>query len=296
MAQPFKEYLVQHLTEFLPQELKDTKVSLSQSDLTGFANFTKVMLEGPAGETFKPLYLEDFARYPEYICEDEYDAFCRKIADEAYKSVFKELFERNDKFALRHVRERSYIVFGKRGSFEKDVSSTNHEFEIDEMFMLGDRSQPLPVSAGLLERLHLSFEDVRNMSMRNMRMKDPPRLYCIDRQLMTFEPITSAKSEGTGDASSLALIICSNTDRKYGSTSILYPEVCEKISALTKGDYYIFASSKDFFTCVGANVPYATKKIKQMLNEYNMGLYDPETILTKKVYKYRSMVKKIEET
>lgn len=134
-----------------------------------------------------------------------------------------------------------------------------------------------------LELWQITTQELHESAIENERIKNPVR---IDTMSSVLEEMGATP---LGIEEDNILQVVTKEDKLYGASAIFHPEVMAQLSRQMGGDYIVLPSSLHEVLVLPTE-PDTTKKelenLKEMVQEVNRTVVDPEDFLSDQVYRY----------
>lgn len=290
----FKSVVESEFMNYMPEELQHLKLNIcpvlrvnETKDALTFWNPDKTGWVSPT------IYVNDlYERYKEL---EEYPRVFQREAEEISK-IIKEppvSFELDWKDAKENIVIQ-LINTEQNKELLKDMPHREfHDLSIVYRWVVGKDEQGIysaMIKNDHMKSIGLDEEQLYRVATENYARLFPPVIRSMDdfmEEMFTeYDMPEEVEDMVFSDRTPSAQIwIITNTEQKYGATSMIYDDVLHRVARRMHSDLYILPSSIHETLAVSVNIGDA-KALAEMVNEINMSQVDLAERLSNQVYHY----------
>lgn len=301
----FKKYIVENITEYLPQQYEKARISIDR-----IVKNNDMVLDGlrifPENTNVVPvLYVnQEYERYKE---GENLDEIVGKLADQFVAAKFEEMpvnvaslsdYEQvKDRVICRLVNREANRERLSNAPFTpmEDLAVTYHVLMTEGSDGIGS----IMITNALMEKYGIDVETLHTQAIENMDRLTPVKFETLeDMMLNMMTPEFVKEYDVSEDVARKKIremfpphdgpeVYClTNESQINGASVIVKPETQEYVSERLGGDFFILPSSIHEVLVVKKSDDMSYEELQSMVQEVNHGVVSPDEILSNHVYQY----------
>lgn len=303
----FKDYIVENITEYLPQQYEDARISIDK-----IVKNNDMVLDGlhifQENTNVTPvIYVnQEYERYKE---GENLDEIVGKLADRFVEAKFEEMpinvadlsdYEQvKDRVICRLVNRESNRERLSNAPFTpmEDLAVTYHVLMTEGSDGIGS----IMITNALMEEYGIDVETLHTQAMGNMDKLTPVKLETLEDMMLNMMTPEFVKEYGVSEELAREKIsemfpphdgpeiyCLTNESQINGAAVIANPKTREFVSERVGGDFFILPSSIHELLIVSKSYDMSYEELQSMVQEVNRGMVSPDEILSNHVYQYEA--------
>jgi len=284
----FKEAVIEHVQEYLPDTYADAEISIHSVIKNNSVRLDGLMIKIPDSNIAPNIYLNHY--YDQYKNGKDFDEILNEIASVRTHSCDNPFPEVGNLTCLEQIRDRIQAKLVNR--------SKNEEYLQDKPFIqIADLAviyyislkesdyghASVIITNNMLSLYGISVEDLHSIALSNMRGKEA--------QFLTMAEVLRGLMpdvEDTFDHVDTTMYVLTNADKLNGAAMLLDIDTMDRIAEKIGTSYYILPSSVHETIIVPASITESSslENLAEMVIEINGTQVAPDEVLSDHVYRY----------
>ncbi len=306
--QEFAQRVEADLPQHLPEELDGSEVSLMNTEKNNGQIRTGVSIK-PQGVNVSPtVYLEEC--YKSYLQGEDMVQILTRLGESVRDSMpAEELLQKFQMNRYEYVKDFitcSIINKKANSSLLKKVPHKN----IEDLSIIYQVEHDIPggemhakITNQMLEQWNISKGELYGTALENMQRIKPPvfkRMGDIIINMIGEEAEEQGLNlfvdeEAFRNLPEDQMYVLTNGSKSFGASSILYPDVLQKIGECLQDDFHILPSSIHELIIVPKSRSLEARELGEMVREINATQVEPEEVLSDRAYEYNREARKLSQ-
>ena len=281
----FKQYVADHIKEFLPQDYSVHEIGITKQRKNNDVVLDALSIKGDSN-IVPVIYLEPY--YQAYTDGVRMDDILQKIAD-MYMNSMEQVSEFPvESFQYDKVKNSIFVVVQNAGMNQELLEKVPHELR-EDLALLYRVNMELPngekgsvlVHNNHLEMWGIDEKTLKEVAWDNMHNYFPPEFASMSNILRSL-----GYNEIPEGAELIEMYVLTNKDKHYGAAYMFDKEVMSRIAEEIGGDMVVLPSSihESILLRKGKDTDFDT--LREMVKEVNRTQLLPTEILSDEVYQY----------
>lgn len=281
----FKQYVADHIKEFLPQDYSVHEISITKQRKNNDVVWDALSIKGDSN-IVPVIYLEPY--YQAYTDGARMDDILQKIADMYMKSMEQVSEFPIESFQYDSVKNSIFVVVQNAGMNQELLEKVPHELR-EDLALLYRVNMELPTGekgSVLIHNNHLEMwgideKTLKEVAWDNMHNYFPPEFASMSNVLRSL-----GYNEIPEGAELIEMYVLTNKNKHYGAAYMFDKEVMSRIAEEMGGDIVVLPSSihESILLKKGKDTDFDT--LREMVKEVNRTQLLPTEILSDEVYQY----------
>ncbi len=281
----FKQYVADHIKEFLPQDYNVHEISITEQRKNNNVIWDALSIKGDRN-IIPAIYLEPY--YQAYTEGVKMDAILQKIADIYMKSMEQVGKFSADEFQYEKVKNGIFVVVQNAEMNRELLEKVPHEIR-DDLALLyrvnvelsnGEKGSVL-IHNTHLESWGIDEKTLKEVAWNNMHDFYPPEFSTMSNVLSS-----AGYDEILEGVEFVEMYVLSNKEKQYGAAYMFDTEVMSRIAEEIGGDIVVIPSSIHESILLKKQGDTDFDILREMVKEVNCTQLHPTEILSDEVYQY----------
>lgn len=281
----FKQYVADHIKEFLPQDYSVHEISITKQRKNNDVVWDALSIKGDSN-IVPVIYLEPY--YQAYTDGARMDDILQKIADMYMKSMEQVSEFPIESFQYDSVKNSIFVVVQNAGMNQELLEKVPHELR-EDLALLYRVNMELPngeKGSVLIHNNHLEMwgideKTLKEVAWDNMHNYFPPEFASLGKVLRSL-----GYNEIPEGAELIEMYVLTNKDKHYGAAYMFDKEVMSRIAEEIGGDMVVLPSSIHESILLKKEKDTDFDTLREMVKEVNRAQLLPTEILSDEVYQY----------
>ncbi len=285
----FTKLVMEEIEKWLPESFGNSEVSLNVSNKNNGMKLTGLLIKRTGSVIAPVIYLEGF--FKQYQEGTSMEDIMQKIArlrvdhdqvDGIDVSMISDFDMCKDKIIPRLVNSKwNEDVLANRPYVE--VSDLSVIFVVD-MGTNENGSMSIPITNDIMNRWHVTVEDLYDVAMLNMEREDDGLFVPISVMLMGMMGVdaTGNPSVETDDT----LFVLTNKSKVLGASMLLSKKMMNKVVEKVGSDFFIIPSSVHEVLIIPNNPGLSVQSLEELVHDVNTSQVDLPDRLGDHIYRY----------
>lgn len=281
----FKEYVADHIKDFLPQNYNVHEISITGQRKNNNVIWDALSIKGDRN-IVPAIYLEPY--YQAHTEGVSMDAILQKIADVYMESMEQVGDFSAAEFQYEKIKNGIFVVVQNAEMNRELLENVPHEIR-DDLALLyrvnvelsnGEKGSVL-IHNTHLESWGIDEKTLKEVAWNNMHNYYPPEFSTMSNVLRSV-----GYDEIPEDAEFVEMYVLSNKDKQYGGVYMFDTEVMSRIAEEIGGDLVVIPSSIHESILLKKQEETDFDILRDMVKEVNRTQLHPTEILSDEVYQY----------
>lgn len=296
----FQEYALDHIREYLPDELKNAHVELNDVDKNN-GRVLQAIIVRPEDSVIAPtVYLNGF--YRSYEDGADLKSVMKEIADTSARNQSPSEFTNiaQDYHNFDFVKDKIVMNLVNAQRNEEMLKNTPHimqeDLAITYRVVLGNDEQgmaSITIKQPHVDAWGVSLDTIHECAMENSERLLPVTVQSMDEVMLSMmgesgmpkEMLEEMLGEIEDRPADEMMYVITNSEKINGAASIVYSNALDKLAERVGTDLYVLPSSVHEIIAVSTNMG-DPSQLAEMVKEVNAGEVAADEQLSDHVYKY----------
>lgn len=296
----FCEVIKNRVHDFVLEENNTLQIQLHVAQKLNGTQKTGVTFRADDSNLDTVIYLEEF--YEHYQDGTSVERICQTLSD-----IYEQSKERSSKIPVKdimnfeHVKDQITMKLINYKDNRRLLMDVPHK-KVDDLAVIYKIDVPLQDermgNASLtlrnehLEMYGITEKELHSIAYENTKKMHPPLLINLNGSIVSFEEPVNLLEKDVSERMN-SMYILTNSEKIFGATMILYPEVMEQTKQVIGEDFYILPSSLHEVILIQKE-GYDPRFLGEMVREVNAQEVERDEILSDHVYEYNFKEKEIQ--
>lgn len=296
----FQEYALDHIREYLPEELKSAHVELNEVNKNNGKVLQAIIVRPKDSVVAPTVYLNGF--YRSYEDGADLKSVMKEIADTSAKNQSPEEFENiaQDYRDFEFVKDKIVMNLVNAQRNEEMLKNTPHimheDLAITYRVVLGNDGQgmaSITIKQPHVDAWGVSLDTIHERAMENSERLLPVTVQSMDEVMLSMmgesgmpkEMLEEMLGEIEDRPKDEMMYVITNSAKLNGAASIVYSNALDKLAEKVGTDLYVLPSSVHEVIAVSTNMG-NPEELAAMVREVNAGEVSEDEQLSDHVYKF----------
>lgn len=301
----FQQYVLDHIRDELPEELKNAHVDLNEVNKNNGKVLTAILVRAEGNSVAPTIYLDGF--YKSYEDGAELGDIIKDVADTAAKHQDEEFGNLAHDFQnFEFVKDKIVMSLVNADKNEQMLKDTPHTMKEDlaviyKVVLDTDEAKggmaTITIKDAHMQAWGVEVEQLHSLAMENSNRMIPATLRSMNdviREMMSKDGMTDDLLEIMVQDMPVdqQMYVISNTQSLNGAASIIYSDVLQQLAEKLGTDLYVLPSSVHETIAVSQNMG-DPQMLAEMVQEVNEGQVSLEEQLSDHVYSYNASTQEL---
>ena len=307
----FKDYMKEHIKEFLPEEYRDGTVEIQSVYKNNDVILDSIRIKGiDEGRVVPVIYLND--SYKLYEGGESIDTIAEKLANfyvEHRKPNFN--IDINSINSFDDVKEHIACRICNANSNKERLANAPHKIYADDLAITyhiiiskdRDGIASTMINNDMMSHFGVDVDTIHKIAVDNIDKIYNPKFQSMADMIKGLfmkdfmeqggideEMAESMFQDMVGEVKD-PMYVLSGENAINGATVIVSPDVLDMVSKKLDGDYYVIPSSTHEVIIVPKFENFTTEDLSAMVRDVNGTCVEPQDVLSDHVYEYDSKTK-----
>lgn len=293
----YKDYVKDHIKEYLPDEFKDAKISIAE--VTKIGSTYDSLTVRPDGQMASPAANLN-AFYEDYINGEPFEMVMYRIADVIQTEAPAHMKDMKWLLDYDQAKEHLFIRVSNAKLNPELLDKAPHKIQNDLVITchIAISNGPDGMASTIVNNDLITHYGIDEKQLFKDAMEKSPEVLPVKIDTM-LNVISGMMPEAVSEEMTMdqefpgsQMLIVTNQAMVNGAAAIFYPGVLDEISEKIGGNFVVLPSSVNEVIILPDAGDY--KHLEAMVREINVTVVDPKEFLSNHVYKYDKESKELQ--